>query len=64
MAHSMGIVSSLNMTHLARKKTKDFQQLSKSKGSGTNWYQIENKTSYIPKVGKCYVEKKCRCEQN
>ena len=27
-------------------------------GLGPNWYQIGNKTCYIPKVRKFYVEKK------
>ena len=27
-------------------------------GSGQNWYQIMNKTCYILKVSKFYVEKK------
>ena len=30
-------------------------------GSGLNWYQIGNKTCYIPKVSKCSVEKGCLC---
>ena len=28
-------------------------------GLGPNWYQPENKTCYIPKVKKIYVEKGC-----
>ena len=27
-------------------------------GLGPNWYQIGNKTCYIPKVNKFYVEKR------
>ena len=30
-------------------------------GSGPNWYQIENRTFYIPKVSKFYVEKGYPC---
>ena len=29
---------------------------------GSNWYQIRNKTCYIPKVSKCYVKKGYLCE--
>ena len=29
---------------------------------GSNWYQIRNKTCYIPKVSKCYVKKGYVCE--
>ena len=29
---------------------------------GSNWYQIRNKTCYIPKVRKCYVKKGYLCE--
>ena len=57
----MGIVSLLYMTQLAGKEPNNFQQLSFSKGSGPNWYQIGNKTHYTPKVCKFYVEKRRLC---
>ena len=30
-------------------------------GLGSNWYQIENKTCYIQKISKFYVEKGYQC---
>ena len=32
-----------------------------SMGLGPNWYQIGNKTCFIPKVSKCYVGKGYLC---